>query len=101
MNLNINHPYDWEIEFYQKNDLPYWETYDQEEKDLGRIYQSDNGSYVEAKVTCMPAQFWKFNIFCSERNETTELSTGSGGLTDFYNIAVMIADGMLVVKNIS
>ena len=101
MNININHPYDWEILFYQENDIPYWESYDQEEKPLGKIYQNDNGSYIEATVTCMPAQFWRFKIYCSENNKTTHISTGSGGLTDYFETMKSIADGMIVIKSVT
>ena len=94
----MNKPYSWELEFYQKNNIPLWETLGQTEKFLGKIYESDNGSFVDATVTCMPAQFWKFKIYSSEREETIEVSTGSGGLITYFEMMKMIADGMIVIK---
>ena len=101
MIFEINKPYKWELKFYYENEIPIWETTGQEEKSLGRIYQNENGSYIEAVVTCMPAQFWKFKIFCSENKKITHISTGSGGLMNFYEIMKSIADGMIVVDSTS
>ncbi len=59
----------------------------------------DNGSKAKIWVYPMPAQFWKIEVFVSESNKTTKVSTGSGTLCDFWNTIKLIADDMLDVEN--
>lgn len=55
--------------------------------------------YDTAKITvfvkCMPAQFWRFEIQTDE-NISVGLETGSGTLSDYWNIALQFAKGMVV-----
>ncbi len=97
----INKPYSWEKEFYAKNNIPEWECETHKTKDLGRIYTAEDGSYIDAKVMPMPAQFWEFNIFCAESQKIYNVSTGSGGLENYFETMKNIADGMVVVNSIT
>lgn len=95
-------PYSWELEFYKKHNIPLWETKELwQPHDLGTIYSQEDGSYIKAAVECAPAQFWKFDIYCAEDNRHIKISTGSGCLSKYFDIMVQIADGMVVVDEIS
>lgn len=56
-----------------------------------------NGSVVKIWVCPMPAMFWKFEIFIPKRFKTTNVSTGSGALINFWNAIKLIAEDMLDV----
>lgn len=93
-------PYSWEKEFYKSHNIPEWECALHKTKDLGKIYEDVDGSYVEAKVTPRPAQFWEFNIYCAESKKIYNISTGSGGLENYLEAMENIALGMIVVNSI-
>lgn len=94
-------PYSFEKGFYKKNNIPEWECQSHQTKNIGRIYVAEDGSYVEAKVMPMPAQFWEFTIYCAESEKVYNVSTGSGGLENYFNTMKNIADGMIVVNSIN
>lgn len=96
----INTPYSWEINFYKRNHIPLWECETHKEKDLGIIYKTEEGSFIKAKVNCLPAQFFEFEIYDSEGKITYKISTGSGGLSNYFNAAKLLADGMFVIKDL-
>lgn len=58
-----------------------------------------NASVVKIWVCPMPALFWKFEIFVAESNKTTNVSTGSGALNNFWNAIKLIAEGMLSIES--
>lgn len=93
-------PYSWEFEFYKENNIPLWECKTHEKKNLGRIYQNEDGSYIEATVHPMPAQFWEFVVYYAETQKTHEISTGSGGLQNYFNAMKGIAEGMIAIDSI-
>jgi len=57
-----------------------------------------NGSIVKIWVCATPAQFWKFEIFVAQSFKTTNVSTGSGTLENFWNSIKLIAEDMLDVE---
>jgi hypothetical protein len=58
-----------------------------------------NDSVVKIWVYPAPAMFWKFEIFVSGSFKTTNVSTGSGALKDFWDAIKLIAEDMLDVEN--
>jgi hypothetical protein len=48
-------------------------------------------------VTCLPAQFWRFEIETDE-DKKFEVSTGSGSMSDYWSSVLKIAEGMLVIN---
>lgn len=51
-------------------------------------------------VRCLPAQFWTFEIYCDESHATTTVQTGSGCLSDYWDMVEKIMDGMFVVTKV-
>ena len=47
---------------------------------------------IDVYVTCMPAQFWKFDILCKENGKRTVLETGSGYFSQYWDVAKMIGE---------
>lgn len=69
--------------------------------EVGRVEfgsEDEDGSWVEIAVDCLPAQFWKFTIYCAETETITTVTTGSGSLGDFWPAVKLIADNMLVIE---
>ncbi len=56
--------------------------------------------YVELWVTPFPAMFWEANIFCSENNKITTITTGSGPLNNYWGFFNSIANGMIVIEKV-
>ena len=60
--------------------------------------------YEKAKikifVTCMPAQFWRFEVE-TDGGQNFEVETGSGLMSDFWPSVIKVAEGMLVIKDLS
>lgn len=54
---------------------------------------------IKIFVTCLPAQFWRFEIQTDE-DKKFEASTGSGTLSEYWPSVLQIAEGMLVVKSL-
>ena len=59
-----------------------------------------NGSVVKVWVCPAPAQFWKFEVFVAQSFKTTNISTGSGTLENFWNAIKLIAEDMLDIEKI-
>lgn len=68
------------------------------EKYVGRI-KTDSGS-IRIWVMAYPAKFWRFEIRSKETGRITRVSTGSGSIEEYLNMALMILDGMFVVKEV-
>jgi len=62
-------------------------------------YTAEDGSWAKIWVTGAPAQFFDFEIYCSESKLTTIISTGSGCLSEYWPFVEKIFDNMIVVKN--
>ena len=71
-------------------------TDDKKELFIGKVTTTYGD--ISIWVTCMPAQFWTFVIYCKESNKQTKFSTGSGNLRDFYSFAKVIMEGMIVIE---
>ena len=54
---------------------------------------------VKISVTCMPAQFWQFEVETDEGGKYN-IETGSGSLSDYWDSVLKIAEGMFVVNAI-
>ncbi len=48
-------------------------------------------------VTCMPAQFWEFQII-TEENKKIKIQTGSGALNNFWSSVMLVAQGMFEIE---
>lgn len=93
-------PYKWEVKFYEEEGIPSWECKTHETRKLGKIYSEEDGSFIEAEVHPMPAQFWKFRVYSAESGKTYNISTGSGGLMNYFPVMRSIATGMIVIESI-
>jgi hypothetical protein len=94
----INTPYEWEKEFYEKNNIPRWELKTHESKCLGKIYETENGSYVEATITPVSAQTWKFRIYSKDSESFYYITTGTGELEKYWESLKLLADDMMVIS---
>lgn len=52
---------------------------------------------VKIYVTCMPAQFWKFEIKTDEDCKYV-IKTGSGSLSEYWDSVMLVATGCFVVN---
>jgi len=66
---------------------------------VGKV--TKNKSTCKVWVTCLPAQFWAFEIYSNETNMTTLVQTGSGCLADYWEVVEKIMDGMFVIKKVA
>lgn len=94
----ICQPYSWERDFYEKNNIPMWDCRVHETVNLGRIYTDEEFGYIEAEVTCLPAQFWKFKVHSDESEKTYIVETGSGSLSEYFDTMVKMVQAMLVIE---
>lgn len=90
-------PYSSEIEFYKKNNIPLWKGKAHDIIPLGRIWEDEYGNWIEATVKPMPAQFWDFTCYSKDSDQTTTFYTGSGGLSNYFGTAKLIATDMIVI----
>jgi len=58
---------------------------------------------IKIEVTCLPAQFWRFQLFPSDDQDGQRiiLSTGSGPLSDYWPSVMKFLEGMIVVEELS
>ncbi len=62
---------------------------------------SRDGWRVEVSMTPLPAQFWSFDIFPDrESGAPVRLEFGSGTLAQYWPIAELFAEGMVIVKRL-
>lgn len=66
---------------------------------IGRVKCAD-GAYAKIWVTPAPAQFFQFEVFNPELEQTVNFSTGSGSLAEFWPIAKLIMDGGLAIDSV-
>lgn len=69
-----------------------------QQMELGTTKMKD-GSWVKVAVTCAPAQFWDFEVYCADSRQTTKFSTGSGSFRQYWPLAEAIAQGMVVLDS--
>lgn len=55
---------------------------------------------VKIEVTCVPAKFWRFQIFPSDESDGQRIiiRTGSGLLGDYWPCVVKFLQGMIVIE---
>lgn len=98
------HPYKSDIKLLTKLGLPVWVSKSDEEIYLGEVFpfSKENGKSISIKiwVTCTPAQFYRFIVYNKEEDIFSEIETGSGSLTKYYPMALAVAEGRLVIKQI-
>lgn len=65
---------------------------------LGKV---ESESYaIDVYVTCAPAQFWRFEVFCKEDGKLTVVETGSGRFTKYWEFVKMVGENIISVKYI-
>lgn len=91
--------YSCDIPLFEELGLKIFEVENHIETYVGEV---DNDYWnVKIWVECAPAQFWKFEIFNKELETITyNFRTGSGGFTDYWEIAKKLADGMITFDKI-
>ena len=88
----------WDLELFQELGLTPFSSDNQEELFVGeyKLPHYDKAN-IKIWVTCMPAQFWRFEIETDE-DKKFEVSTGSGSMSDYWSSVLKVAEGMLVVN---
>ena len=98
MSLESSHTYTQDLALFRQLGLSPFQLEETGQLLLGVYLLPSGVASVTIHVTCMPAQFWHFEIV-RQNGERCEISTGSGALSDFWPSVLLIADGMLVVQN--
>lgn len=86
--------YDEDLPLFRKLNLNTFSTDTSEELYVGKV--ETNEYSINLWVTCIPAQFWKAEILCKSSKKLTSVTTGSGGLLDYWSIFELIGQDMLV-----
>jgi hypothetical protein len=94
--FEICEPLKKDLPLFGELKLPPFKSRRGEKTFVGKVALAD-GSYVKAWVTATPALFWHFEVYCAENNRVHKVSTGSGGLSDYWKTVRMMAEGTLVV----
>lgn len=91
-------PYRGDLELFNKLGLKPFETELKEKTFVGE-YKLPNYDKANVKifVTCLPAQFWEFEVETDE-NYKFSIGTGSGLLSDYWDSVILVAEGCFVVK---
>jgi hypothetical protein len=97
--LNTAQAYDSDIALLRKLGLKTFKGSTWQPMDLGTAKLED-GSWVKVSVTCAPAQFWSFEVFCAEAKQVTKFSTGSGSFRQYWPLAEAIAQGRIAVDSL-
>lgn len=90
--------YQVDLELFQELDLKTFKTDSQEQFVVGE-YKLPNYKKAKVKisVTCIPAQFWQFEVETDEGRKF-HIETGSGSLSDYWDSIMKVAEGMFVVN---
>lgn len=90
--------YQVDLKLFQELNLKTFKTNNQEQFVVGEYkLPGYEKAKVKISVTCMPAQFWKFEIETDEDYKYV-IRTGSGALSDYWNSVIKVAEGMFVVE---
>ncbi|MFB6318400.1 hypothetical protein [Saccharicrinis sp. FJH54] len=97
MNLNSKTS-NSDLFLFNKLGLVPFDIDDQDKHYLG-IHTLDSNPVASIKifVTCMPAQFWEFEVTTIEGQKYV-LQTGSGPLSIFWESIVLVAQNMLSIR---
>jgi hypothetical protein len=85
--LNTAQAYDSDIALLRKLGLKTFKGSTWQPMDLGTAKLED-GSWVKVSVTCAPAQFWSFEVFCA------------GSFRQYWPLAEAIAQGRIAVDSL-
>lgn len=90
--------YQVDLELFQELDLKTFKTDSHEQFVVGE-YKLPNHKKAKVKisVTCMPAQFWQFEVETDEGNKFN-IETGSGSLSNYWDSVIKVAEDMFVVN---
>lgn len=90
--------YRTDLELFHELGLKTFKTDSQEELFVGeyKLPHYDKAN-VKISVTCMPAQFWKFEVETDEDYKCV-IKTGSGSLSDYWQSVLKVAEGCFVVN---
>lgn len=94
--------YSWDQPLFKELGLEPFEVYDQKEHYIGEV-KGDDGSLAKIWVTCLPAQFWRFEVHVPkypQGKNVTHFTTGSGSFSDYWHIARVIMDGMVRINKL-
>jgi hypothetical protein len=90
--------YRTDLELFHELGLKTFKTDSQEQFFVGEYklphYEKAN---VKISVTCMPAQFWQFEVETDEDYKCV-IRTGSGALSDYWQSVLKVAEGCFVVN---
>ncbi|MBF1166087.1 hypothetical protein [Burkholderia cenocepacia] len=112
MNFDDNKPYPDDVALLKLLGLPAWQAALHQETFVGEAFpyepdeQPGEETSIQIYVTCCPAQFFRFVIERKSEDkgyagmERVEVTTGSGTLSQYWPMALAIADHCLVVGEV-
>jgi len=90
--------YRTDLELFRELGLKIFKTDSQEKLFIGEYKLPHYGkAIVKISVTCMPAQFWQFEVETDEDYKCV-IKTGSGALSDYWQSVLKVAEGCFVVN---
>jgi len=101
MNIFYNGTYREDYELFDKLGLSRFDTNNKEEIFVGE-YKLPYYEYTKIKiyVSFAPAQFWRFYVE-TEDGKKINIETGSGSLSDYWNMVLKVAEDMFIVEKIT
>jgi hypothetical protein len=91
--------YTVDLGLFQKLELPTFKTKNNEKLFVGEYkFPQPSKANVKIFVTCLPAQFWEFEVETDEGYQCV-ITTGSGSLTDYWGSVYKVANGCFVVTD--
>ena len=87
-----------DLELFHELGLKTFKTESQEKLFVGeyKLPHYDKAK-VKISVTCVPAQFWEFEVETDEDYKCV-IRTGSGALSDYWQSVLKVAEGCFVVN---
>lgn len=96
--LGKSKTYQSDYGLFEKLGLKKFETDSQEKLFVGEYKLPEyEKTTVKISVTCMPAQFWEFEVETDE-GKNWLIETGSGALSDYWESVMKVAEGCFVVS---
>jgi hypothetical protein len=87
--------YSDDYELFNKLGLKRFDGKCRQKIDVGTIFSSDKTRSVKIIVTGAPAQFWTLILSDYDKKTAFKISTGSGCLTDYWQVAQSFLDDMI------
>lgn len=92
--------YTSDLQLFQELGLNTFQTYNSETLFVGEYKLPDHDkANVKISVTCMPAQFWHFEVETDEDCKYS-INTGSGALSTYWQSVLHVAQGCFLVDKI-